>query len=122
MPLPARRLKSTTSTHPQIDPGRGSVVKCRLSTGVVSSAVEHCLHTAGATGSIPVPPTNNQYLIKLPRIGVWKHPLMIRAFLYVISDYFNCGQRQRMMIAYQCPASLRQRARHADHVDKTKTA
>ncbi len=24
---------------------------------VVSSAVEHCLHTAGATGSIPVPPT-----------------------------------------------------------------
>lgn len=27
---------------------------------MVSSAVEHCLHTAGATGSIPVPPTNNQ--------------------------------------------------------------
>ena len=26
-------------------------------TRVVSSAVEHCLHTAGATGSIPVPPT-----------------------------------------------------------------
>ena len=25
----------------------------------VSSAVEHCSHTAGATGSIPVPPTNN---------------------------------------------------------------
>jgi hypothetical protein len=24
---------------------------------VVSSAVEHCLHTAGVTGSIPVPPT-----------------------------------------------------------------
>ena len=24
----------------------------------VSSAVEHCLHTAGVTGSIPVPPTN----------------------------------------------------------------
>ena len=23
----------------------------------VSSAVEHCLHTAGVTGSIPVPPT-----------------------------------------------------------------
>src|SRR5689334_15754454 len=23
----------------------------------VSSAVEHCFHTAGATGSIPVPPT-----------------------------------------------------------------
>src|SRR3982074_2032257 len=29
----------------------------------VSSAVEHCFHTAGATGSIPVPPTNNQSLI-----------------------------------------------------------
>src|SRR5580765_3094865 len=26
--------------------------------GAVSSAVEHCSHTAGATGSIPVPPTN----------------------------------------------------------------
>ena len=26
----------------------------------VSSAVEHCLHTAGVTGSIPVPPTMNQ--------------------------------------------------------------
>src|SRR6195256_6998547 len=26
----------------------------------VSSAVEHCFHTAGATGSIPVPPTINQ--------------------------------------------------------------
>jgi hypothetical protein len=28
----------------------------------VSSAVEHCFHTAGATGSIPVPPTRNQRL------------------------------------------------------------
>ena len=27
-------------------------------TWVVSSAVEHCLHTAGVTGSNPVPPTN----------------------------------------------------------------
>jgi hypothetical protein len=27
---------------------------------VVSSAVEHCLHTAGVTGSIPVPPTSIQ--------------------------------------------------------------
>jgi len=25
---------------------------------VVSSAVEHCLHTAGVTGSNPVPPTS----------------------------------------------------------------
>src|SRR3981081_3017569 len=31
----------------------------------VSSAVEHCFHTAGATGSIPVPPTKNQALTKL---------------------------------------------------------
>lgn len=27
----------------------------------VSSAVEHCLHTAGVTGSIPVPPTRINY-------------------------------------------------------------
>jgi hypothetical protein len=27
---------------------------------VVSSAVEHCLHTAGVTGSIPVPPTRQK--------------------------------------------------------------
>lgn len=26
----------------------------------VSSAVEHCLHTARVTGSIPVPPTKNK--------------------------------------------------------------
>ncbi len=26
----------------------------------VSSAVEHCFHTAGVTGSIPVPPTIKQ--------------------------------------------------------------
>ena len=29
-----------------------------LEEWAVSSAVEHCFHTAGATGSIPVPPTN----------------------------------------------------------------
>ena len=28
---------------------------------MVSSAVEHCLHTAGVTGSNPVPPTKNQW-------------------------------------------------------------
>ena len=28
------------------------------SSWAVSSAVEHCFHTAGVTGSIPVPPTN----------------------------------------------------------------
>jgi hypothetical protein len=28
-----------------------------LKKWAVSSAVEHCFHTAGATGSIPVPPT-----------------------------------------------------------------
>ena len=31
-----------------------------LSGRVVSSAVEHCSHTAGATGSIPVRPTIKQ--------------------------------------------------------------
>ena len=29
----------------------------------VSSAVEHCFHTAGVTGSIPVPPT--KYPVKI---------------------------------------------------------
>ncbi len=34
----------------------------------VSSAVEHCFHTAGATGSIPVPPTiQNNNLGKFPQ-------------------------------------------------------
>jgi hypothetical protein len=33
----------------------------------VSSAVEHCFHTAGVTGSIPVPPTKNRNgFIELP--------------------------------------------------------
>jgi hypothetical protein len=31
-----------------------------LEKRAVSSAVEHCFHTAGATGSIPVPPTNQR--------------------------------------------------------------
>src|SRR3990172_1549206 len=34
----------------------------RLRARVVSSAVEHCSHTAGVAGSNPVPPTNNQRL------------------------------------------------------------
>src|SRR6267378_1371922 len=33
-----------------------------LTLRAVSSAVEHCFHTAGVTGSIPVPPTINQRL------------------------------------------------------------
>ena len=33
------------------------MVKCAPLVRAVSSAVEHCLHTAGVTGSIPVPPT-----------------------------------------------------------------
>src|SRR5581483_2999489 len=33
----------------------------------VSSAIEHCFHTAGATGSIPVPPTiQNKDLSRIP--------------------------------------------------------
>jgi hypothetical protein len=34
------------------------MLKSASPSGAVSSAVEHCLHTAGATGSIPVPPTS----------------------------------------------------------------
>ena len=35
----------------------------------VSSAVEHCFHTAGATGSIPVPPTiQDKNLGKFPQL------------------------------------------------------
>ena len=32
-------------------------LRCTGPAGAVSSAVEHALHTRGATGSIPVPPT-----------------------------------------------------------------
>jgi hypothetical protein len=40
------------------------MLKCApsLRNRVVSSAVEHCLHTAGVTGSNPVPPTIKQQL------------------------------------------------------------
>ena len=41
---------------------------------VVSSAVEHCLHTAGVTGSIPVPPTR------------FEGPTMRRPFLHLASE------------------------------------
>src|SRR5271156_1436726 len=47
----------------------GCLTECPLSYScaderAVSSAVEHCFHTAGVTGSIPVPPTiKNQALI-----------------------------------------------------------
>src|SRR5467141_4175366 len=34
----------------------------------VSSAVEHSPHTGGATGSIPVPPTNNQRVMNSTRL------------------------------------------------------
>src|SRR6267142_531892 len=34
-----------------------------------SSAVEHCFHTAGVTGSIPVPPTINQRLSRNSKRG-----------------------------------------------------
>src|SRR5215469_14917564 len=39
-------------------PSPGAVYRLAvLQKWAVSSAVEHCFHTAGATGSIPVPPT-----------------------------------------------------------------
>jgi hypothetical protein len=42
----------------------------------VSSAVEHCFHTAGVTGSIPVPPTTHDFPIKTTTsVGVdWEMP------------------------------------------------
>src|ERR1700683_589260 len=40
-------------------PERVFVGLTHRSNRAVSSAVEHCFHTAGATGSIPVPPTKS---------------------------------------------------------------
>ena len=48
--------------YPAIDSPRVTRIRFRVSRAV-SSAVEHCFHTAGVTGSIPVPPTiQNKYL------------------------------------------------------------
>src|SRR5204863_4602356 len=58
------RERPTRNSRRQIDPPQRAVVKLRPLARVVSSAVEHCLHTAGATGSIPVPPTKNQEVIE----------------------------------------------------------
>ena len=41
----------------------------------VSSAVEHCLHTAGVTGSNPVPPTTPKSLINKGVLGTITLPL-----------------------------------------------
>src|SRR5215472_17799253 len=44
----------------RFDPRLGHMIKYSLLSGfarAVSSEVEHCLHTAGVTGSIPVSPT-----------------------------------------------------------------
>ncbi len=46
---------------------------------VVSSAVEHCLHTAGVTGSIPVPPTR------------FEGPTMRRPFLHSASGLIDAS-------------------------------
>src|SRR5437870_11513586 len=51
---------SMDSPRSRFDPRFGAMVKYMLLSGfarAVSSAVEHCLHTAGVTGSIPVSPT-----------------------------------------------------------------
>ena len=51
---------------------------------VVSSAVEHCLHTAGVTGSIPVPPTKlARNRLKGPQAnaeGLFLCPFCVQAF------------------------------------------
>ena len=50
VPLPARATG--------VDVRKASPYHCGLCTRrAVSSAVEHCLHTAGVSGSIPLPPT-----------------------------------------------------------------
>ena len=41
-----------------------------LAWRAVSSAVEHCFHTAGVTGSIPVPPTT----LKQAVFDIFAHP------------------------------------------------
>ena len=53
------RASNAARAMPRLTPG-DSPSKIRPLFGrAVSSAVEHCLHTAGVTGSIPVPPTTH---------------------------------------------------------------
>jgi hypothetical protein len=53
-------MTSMDNKESRFDPCSGCMLKYPLLSGfarAVSSGVEHCLHTAGATGSTPVPPT-----------------------------------------------------------------
>ncbi len=69
---------------------------------MVSSAVEHCLHTAGVTGSIPVPPTRICKQLQVERLGAR------RAFLLcgLVVDFFG-GTPWRQSRTRTAPASLR---------------
>ena len=61
---------STPSFHPAFVLAATRCHTLRL-RWAVSSAVEHCFHTAGVTGSIPVPPTTTQRSVHSRRIGPW---------------------------------------------------
>ena len=83
-----RVLLSSPHDLDPIGPSRGS--------RAVSSAVEHTLHTRGATGSIPVPPTikindlstvgPNSPIVALQTIGWNQNLCFYRALAAVISD------------------------------------
>ena len=71
------------------DPGFGAMVKYLLLSGfarAVSSAVEHCLHTAGATGSIPVSPT-----MRIKGLRAIRNP-------YFLSNKFRLFIERRVLI------------------------
>ena len=67
-----RVSRTTGSAADRIVPGpdldrRGSALNYAPFEWAVSSAVEHCFHTAGVSGSIPLPPTRTR---RRPRAGV----------------------------------------------------
>src|ERR1700741_4058284 len=64
-----------------------------LQKWAVSSAVEHCFHTAGATGSIPVPPTILHQAARGASVSpiVSRLPTAVAAFWTVSSR--TCGLR-----------------------------
>src|SRR4051812_48877348 len=82
-----RRRRSKNCSHPlySVPPSTGKEnfsIKIMPSCRVVSSAVEHCSHTAGATGSIPVRPTTSFRLTSkmASRPNVADSPISGRSF------------------------------------------
>ena len=70
----AKRVQLTRSCHAATLRG--------LKFWAVSSAVEHCLHTAVATGSIPVPPTTSSSI----RSKNGRYARRLSAFLFALSS------------------------------------